>query len=84
MLHKEALFFCGGENACKGFGVATLSISYYDIGYIAGEMAYEILVNGANPGEMEIRYAPEVIKKYNAEICSELGITPPADYVVIG
>ncbi|MBQ2794924.1 MAG: hypothetical protein IJF04_02755 [Oscillospiraceae bacterium] len=84
VLHKEALFFCGGENACKGFGVATLSISYYDIGYIAGEMAYEILVNGANPGEMEIRYAPEVIKKYNAEICSELGITPPADYVVIG
>ncbi|MBQ2794894.1 MAG: ABC transporter substrate-binding protein, partial [Oscillospiraceae bacterium] len=54
----------GEENACKGFGVATLSISYYDIGYIAGEMAYEILVNGANPGEMEIRYAPEVIKKY--------------------
>ncbi|MBQ6701298.1 MAG: ABC transporter substrate-binding protein [Oscillospiraceae bacterium] len=74
----------GEENACKGFGVATLSISYYDIGYIAGEMAYEILVNGANPGEMEIRYAPEVIKKYNAEICSELGITPPADYVAIG
>ncbi|MBQ2997753.1 MAG: ABC transporter substrate-binding protein [Oscillospiraceae bacterium] len=74
----------GEENACKGFGVATLSISYYDIGYIAGEMAYEILVNGANPGEMEIRYAPEVIKKYNAEICSELGITPAADYVAIG
>ena len=47
-------------------------------------MAYEILVNGANPGEMEIGYAPEVIKKYNAEICSALGITPPADYVAIG
>ena len=74
----------GEENACKGFGVATLSISYYDIGYIAGEMAYEILVNGANPGEMEIGYAPEVIKKYNADICAELGITPPADYVAIG
>ena len=74
----------GEENACKGFGVATLSISYYDIGYIAGEMAYEILVNGANPGEMEIGYAPEVIKKYNADICAALGITPPADYVAIG
>ena len=84
MLHKEALFFCGGEKACKGFGVATLSISYYDIGYIAGEMAYEILVNGANPGEMEIGFAPEFVKKYNADICSALGINPPADYVAIG
>ena len=74
----------GEENACKGFGVATLSISYYDIGYIAGEMAYEILVNGANPGEMEIGYAPEFVKKYNADTCSALGIDPPADYVAIG
>ena len=74
----------GEENACKGFGVATLSISYYDIGFIAGEMAAEILENGANPGEMEIGYAPEVIKKYNADNCAALGITPPADYVAIG
>ena len=74
----------GEENACKGFGVATLSISYYDIGFIAGQMAAEILTEGANPGEMEIQYAPETIKKYNADICAELGITPPADYVAIG
>ena len=74
----------GEENACKGFGVATLSISYFDIGYIAGEMAAEILTTGANPGEMEIQYAPEVTKKYNADICAELGITPPADYIAIG
>ena len=47
-------------------------------------MAYEILVNGANPGDMEVGYAPEVTKKYNADICAELGITPPADYVAIG
>lgn len=73
----------GEENACKGFGVATLSISYYDIGYAAGEMAYEILVNGANAGETEIGFAPDVTKKYNADICSVLGINPPADYVAI-
>ena len=74
----------GEAGICGGCGIATLSIDYYDIGYAAGVMAYEILVNGANPGEMEIGYAPEVIKKYNADICSELGITPPADYVAIG
>lgn len=73
----------GEENACKGFGVATLSISYYDIGYMAGEMAYEILVNGADPGEIEIGFALEFTKKYNAELCSALGITPPEDYVAI-
>ena len=74
----------GEEGICAGCGVATLSISYYDIGYIAGEMAVEILVNGANPGEMDIQFAPETVKKYNADICSALGITPPADYVAIG
>ncbi len=73
----------GEENACKGFGAATLSISYYDIGYIAGEMAVEILVDGANPGDMEIGYAPETIKKYNEAICTELGIEVPEDYVAI-
>ena len=74
----------GEAGICGGCGVATLSIDYYDIGYAAGEMAYEILVNGANPGEMEIGFAPEFVKKYNAETCSALGINPPADYIAIG
>ncbi len=33
---------------------------------------------------MPIEFAPTVTKKYNAAICEELGITPPADYVAIG
>ncbi|MGN1069182.1 MAG: ABC transporter substrate-binding protein, partial [Candidatus Fimadaptatus sp.] len=73
----------GEEGICAGCGVATLSISYYDIGYAAGEMAYDILVNGADITTMPIQYAPEVTKEYNAEICAELGITPPEDYVAI-
>lgn len=73
----------GEEGICKGCGVATLSISYSDIGYTAGEMAYEILVNGANPADMEIKYAPQVTKMYNAELCAELGITVPEGYVAI-
>ena len=70
----------GEEGICKGCGVATLSISYYDIGYISGEMAYEILVNGADISTMEIRYAPNVVKKYNAANCEALGITVPDGY----
>jgi putative ABC transport system substrate-binding protein len=73
----------GEEGICAGCGVATLSISYYDIGYTAGEMAYDILVNGADISTMEIQYAPTVTKEYNADICETLGITIPDDYVAI-
>lgn len=73
----------GESGICSGCGVATLSISYYDIGYKAGEMAYEILVNGADPAEMEIEFAPQVTKMYNAEICEELNITVPDGYEAI-
>jgi putative ABC transport system substrate-binding protein len=74
---------CGEENLCKGCGVATLSISYYDLGYATGEMAYEILVNGADPASMDIQYAPAFTKEYNATICSALGMTVPTDYTAI-
>ncbi len=73
----------GEEGICKGCGVATLSISYYDIGYQSGLMAYDILVNGADITTMEIQYAPNVTKKYNPEICDELGITIPEGYEAV-
>lgn len=73
----------GEEGICSGCGVATLSISYYDLGCKTGEMAYEILVNGADPATMKIAFAPNVTKKYNAQICADLGITPPEGYVAI-
>jgi putative ABC transport system substrate-binding protein len=73
----------GEEGICKGYGVATLSISYYDLGYTTGQMAYEILVNGADPATMEIQYAPTFTKKYNPVVCQELGITLSDDYEAI-
>ena len=74
----------GEEGICAGCGVATLTISYYDIGYATGEMAYEILVNGADPAEMEIQYAPQFTKKYNPDMCDALGLTVPEGYEAIG
>ena len=74
----------GEEGICSGCGVATLSISYYDLGYATGEMAYEILVNGTDVSTMPIQYAPKFTKEYNAELCSALGVTVPEDYVAIG
>ena len=74
----------GEEGICKGCGVATLSISYYDLGLATGEMAYEILVNGAEVSEMPVQFAPNFTKKYNAELCDILGVSIPEDYVAIG
>lgn len=73
----------GEEGICKGCGLATLSISYYDIGYDAGLMAYEILANGADPATYEIQYATDFTKEYNPEIAEKLNITLPDDYVAI-
>lgn len=70
----------GEEGICQG-ALATLSISYYDIGQAAGEMAYEILVNGKDPGTMEIEYASATTKEYNADVADALGITIPDNYV---
>ncbi len=73
----------GEQGICAGCGIATLSISYYDIGYKAGEMAYDILENGKDISTMKIETAPNVTKMYNPTICEELGIEVPDEYVAI-
>ena len=73
----------GEEGICSGCGVVTLSISYYDLGYTTGQMAAEILRDGADISTMAVRTAPEVTKKYNAANCDALSITVPDDYVAI-
>ena len=73
----------GEQGICSGCGVATLSIDYHQLGEVTGEMAYDILVKGADPATMEIKYAPDTTKMYNADICQELGITPPDGYTAI-
>ena len=73
----------GEEGLCKGCGVATLSISYYELGVATGEMAAKILKGEANVAEMEIGYDPNPVKKYNPELAEALGLTIPEDYVAI-
>lgn len=74
---------CGEENMCAKGGLATLSISYYNLGYNTGLMAYEILVNGKNPAEMPIQYADEVTIKYNADVAAALEMEMPDDMEAI-
>lgn len=73
----------GEEGICSGCGVATLSISYYDLGVATGNMAVQVLTGEADISEMPIEYAPEFTKKYNPELAEAMGVTIPDDYVAI-
>ena len=78
ILEKEQL--AGG--ACDGW-------KYEDVGYVmrgGREMDnhFEVMwVEGADISTMDVRFAPNVTKKYNASICAELGITAPEGYEAI-
>lgn len=73
----------GEEGICAGCGVATLSISYYDLGVGTGKMAAKILKGEADISQMPIEYAPQFTKKYNKTICDALGVEIPEDYEAI-
>ena len=79
VLNAKVPVVAGEQGLCSGCGVATLSISYYDLGCKTGEMAAKILTGEANVSEMPIEYAPAT-KMYNPAICEELGVTIPEGY----
>ena len=68
------------KGICTGCGVATLTISYYDLGYNTGLMAAKILKGEAKVSEMPIEFAPEPSKLYNPANCEILGIEAPEGY----
>ncbi len=70
----------GEEGIMSGCGVATLSISYYNIGYVTGQMAVEILKDGADISTMAVRYDDAPVKEYNPAIATELGVEIPDSY----
>lgn len=82
-LDADVPVIAGEEGACKGCGVATLSISYYDLGYTTGQMAAKILTGEADISEMPIEYAPEFVKKYDKTICEKMNVKIPDGYTAI-
>ncbi len=79
VLNAKTPVVAGEKGICAGCGVATLSISYYDLGYKTGEMAAQVLTGEADIAEMPIQYAPAA-KMYNPTMCEALGITAPEGY----
>ena len=66
----------GCDTMVEDGGLASYSINYYDLGYKAGEMAVEILTEGADPAEMPIAYL-------EAEDCQLIANQATADEVGI-
>ena len=73
----------GEEGVRAGCGVASLSISYDDLGVATGKMAAKILKGEADIATMPISYAETFTPKYNKEICEALGLTPLEGYIAI-
>ena len=83
-LPKKTPIITGEEGIAKGCGIATLSIDYYELGVTTGKMAAKILTGESDISTMPIEYYQNPVKKYNADICEQLGITVPSDYTAIG
>lgn len=67
---------CGEQGMVEAGGLCTYSIDYYELGYIAGEMAVKILKGEAEPATMPIEYYPEEKCEFvgNEETAKLLGI----------
>ena len=83
LLQAKKAAVVGEEGICKGCGVATLSINYYELGYQTGKQAVDILKNGSDVSKMEVKTADKVTKEYNKELADELGVEIPDDFTAI-
>jgi len=72
---------CGEGGMVNSGGTASVAIDYYVLGYRAGEMAYEILVNGASPATTPIGFmhADDMELVINEENIAAIGLTVPED-----
>ena len=74
---------CGEENMCGIGGLATVTIDYYNVGYICGQQAVEI-ITGGDVSTTPIAYVSDPVKKYNAAYAEAIGFEMPEGFEVIG
>lgn len=72
---------CGEGGMVEGGATATVSIDYYTLGQRAGEMAYSILVEGADPATTPIGFmtAEDMELVLNEEAIQAMGLVIPED-----
>ncbi|MCL2392022.1 MAG: ABC transporter substrate-binding protein [Oscillospiraceae bacterium] len=72
--------FPGEENMVLGGGIATQSVNYFELGKQSGQMAVQILRDGADPATMPIQFAQTLNYIVNGFMVEELGIAVPARF----
>ena len=71
----------GESGMAKAGGLATLGISYYDLGYQTGLMAVQVL-QGANVAEMPVQFANSGFEyAVNRTFADEIGLEIPEKYL---
>ncbi|MDP2842459.1 MAG: ABC transporter substrate-binding protein, partial [Acetobacterium sp.] len=70
---------CGESGMVESGGLATLGISYADLGYQTGLMAVKILKGEAEPATMAIESATKFEYAINGAVAEEIGLTIPDD-----
>lgn len=75
VLSMNVPVIAGESGICKGCGIATLSIDYYDLGYATGKMAVKVLTGEADISEMPIEFAPNAKKYYNKSMCEHFNLS---------
>lgn len=69
----------GEQGMAEGGGLASVAVSYSDLGKMTGKMACEILLEGKNPAEMPIGYTENPQLIINTDAVAELGMTIPQE-----
>lgn len=72
--------FTSVEDMVKGGGIASVTLSQYDLGVATGKMAAKIL-DGANPEDTPVQIFNEGTVVVNQKVAKELGITLSDDVI---
>ncbi len=70
------VFAAEGDSVAKGT-VATVGISYYDLGYQTGEMAVRILTEDADPATMAVETQSDLLVYVNLGAAERMGVAVP-------
>ena len=72
--------FPGEENMVMAGGIATQSVNYFELGKQSGQMAVQILRDGADPATMPIQFAETLNYIVNGFMVEELSMSVPTRF----
>lgn len=78
---KSLPIVCGETGMNDVAGVATYGVDYYSLGVKAGDMAADILLDGADPATMPVATDPNPALSINQTVADAIGFTIPQSIV---